>query len=464
MKAALFFLAIGAYLIWSLYPAPWLAWLISGTGLIIVMITFFDVKGIVRGLGAVFLCIGTGLHLFGGSAWPQMLQGFGNMLNILSLFAIIPLIALPIRLGRYAERVREMIASRVGDTGTLYAVSSSLSYVLSSFMNVATFPMMVHLIRPSLDLYPIRKKERFLSRAVIHGFAMPTLWTPVTPIVGIIVEMTGASWESILAWAVPLSLLGLAVDIAMGIGISRNRRKHWSGAASREVSATKESAGKEGGTAETGRPSHPAQILLAILAFNGLVFFLGRTTHFGFMLNVTLAVAPFAFCWSVLLRQGRTFLRLCKETLPMQVLKMKDQFFVFLSAGYMISALQASGFGHVLNEWIRGVMAAVGSDLFLLMIPLIPLGLAYVGFHPAVALALTAESLHPASLGISVETTAVAMLIGASTAFLMGPYNATIGIMSGLIGQSNYRISNWNAPFTAVYLLLGMIVLLIANG
>jgi hypothetical protein len=412
-------------------------------------------------------------------------------------------------------------------------------------MNIATIPMMVHLIRPSLDLFPIRRKERFLSRAITHGFAMPTLWTPVTPIVGIIVEMTGAAWESILVWAIPLSLMGLALDIAMGVFIARRRRKLGHGESFRESAAAKEggaggvggdggkggadgdgvgdggdvigvegvgkddgagdggvgdgggvggttgaggagnmgvgdtvgsngtvggNAGDTGGTgngsgaAETARPSHPAQILLAILAFNGLVLALGRTTHFGFMLNVTLAVVPFAFCWSALLRRGGVFLRLCAETLPAQVLKMKDQFFVFLSAGYMITAMQASGLGHVLNEWIRGVESAVGANLFLLMIPLIPLGLAFLGFHPAVALALTAESLNPASLGISVEITAVAMLIGASTAFIMGPLNATIGLMAGLIGQPNYRISNWNAPFTVAFLALGMIMLLIANG
>jgi hypothetical protein len=43
----------------------------------------------------------------------------------------------------------------------------------------------------------------------------------------------------------------------------------------------------------------------------------------------------------------------------------------------------------------------------------------------------------------------------------MGPYNATAGMMSNLIGKSSYKVSNWNAPFTAAYLLMSMILLLV---
>ena len=81
--------------------------------------------------------------------------------------------------------------------------------------------------------------------------------------------------------------------------------------------------------------------------------------------------------------------------------------------------------------------------------------------HPAVGLALTAESLHPRVLGLSPELTAIAMLTGAVTAFLMGPYNATAGMMANLTKQSSIRISNWNAPFTLAYLAMAMILLII---
>lgn len=464
MKAALYLFAIVVYLFSAIYPTKGAAWVLSGASLLIIIVAIREVKGFVRGLGAFFLLAGFVLFLMSGLGGWEMFRGFGQMLNILSLFAIIPLIALPVQLGQYAVRLQEMIQRNVRHTGVLYSLTSMLSYLLSSFMNIATLPMMYHSIRPSLNLFPIEQKDRFISRAITHGFAMPTVWTPVTPIVGIIIEMTGAQWSSILSIVIPFSLAGLLLDIVMGVRVASRRHKSLASDAWNELAASIQQQSASMPVANSAKASHPAQIVLGILLFNALIFTLERTTDLSFLLIVTISVIPFAFAWSLFLGKGRAFLGKCKETIPQQVLKMKDQFFVFLSAGFMISAIQASGVGHEINEWIHMVKVLVGSDVFLAMVPFIPLALAFVGLHPAVALALTAESLNPAALGISVELTAIALLIGASTAFLMGPYNATIGLMANLCGQSNYRVSNWNAPFTLVYIFLGILLLLILKN
>jgi hypothetical protein len=95
------------------------------------------------------------------------------------------------------------------------------------------------------------------------------------------------------------------------------------------------------------------------------------------------------------------------------------------------------------------------------LIPLIPFTLAFLGLQPAVALALTAESMNPQALGVSVELMAIAMLTGAASAFLMGPYNATVAMMASLTKKSSYKLSRWNAPFTMTFLLMSMLLLII---
>ncbi|CAG7617762.1 hypothetical protein ACFQI7_02425 [Paenibacillus allorhizosphaerae] len=483
MKPLLFLAAIAAYLCSAVYPNEWLKYVVSVLSLLIVLVVFRSVKRFVQGIGAVFLTIGVALLIAGGSSWQSYVLGFGNMLNILSLFALIPLIALPIQLGRYAAKVRSMIQSKIKHSGALYSVTSLLSYVLSSFMNLATLPMMYHSIRPSLDYYPIEQKERFISRAITHGYSMPILWTPVAPIVGIVVEMTGVKWSAILPIVIPFSLLGLALDWFMGAWIAKRRQKRVDQSVLEEVSAAREPFPESSPIVQPdpftqpnqpnqrNRPGsgeekayHPVQILIAIVVFNGLIFVMEQFMHLSFLLLVSIVVIPFGFAWSLLLGKGKAFLAMSGKMLPEQVLKMKEQFFVFLSAGFMISAIQTTGAGHTLNAWILDVKNFVGADVFLLLIPLIPLVLAFIGLHPAVGLALTAESLNPHALGISVEITAIAMLAGAATAFLMGPYNATAGMMSNLIGHSSYKVSNWNAPFTAAYLVLVMVLLLLLKN
>ncbi|SFL08820.1 hypothetical protein SAMN03159341_103146 [Paenibacillus sp. 1_12] len=465
MKQAIFIGAIAAYLISIVYPSDILKWTISIVSLCIVVMVFSTVKRFVQGLGILFLVTGFSMLIVHKAHWSSYILGFGNMLNILSLFALIPLIALPIQLGQYAVRVQHKIQSKIKHSGMLYAITSLMSYILSSFMNLATLPMVYQTIRPALDLYPIEKKERFISRAITHGYSMPIVWTPVAPIVGVIVEMTGVRWSSILLIMIPFSLLGLVLDWFMGQWIANRRARLIGQVAIEETSAVRESAVESGlQQLEQNKKNHPIHIIVAIIVFNGLLLVLETYTSFSFLLLVSLIVIPFAFLWSWLIGKGRAFIVEGKVMLSGHLLKMREQFFVFLSAGFLIASIQATGAGHEINLWIIAIKDFIGADIFLLCIPLIPLGLAFIGLHPAVGLALTAESLNPQSLGISVELTAIAMLTGAATAFLMGPYNATAGLMSSLTKESSYKISNWNLPFTTAYILLSMTLLLVLKN
>jgi len=467
MKTALFLAAIAANLLWALFPKLPLHWLISVLCISIVAVVFASVKPFVRLLGSLFLAIGFGLLLVHGAPWSAFVLSFGGMLNILSLFALVPVVAVPIQLGRYADRVQSIIRRQVRHSGVLYAITSSMSYMFSSFMSVAALPMVYHTIRSSVDLYPIADKERFISRSITHGFGMPLVWTPVTPMVGIIVEMTGVRWTSILPIVIPLSFLGLLLDWLTAMWIANRRRKRLAGAALRELAAAGDpafadvrgAAPPERAESSGAKPHHPAQIFVVILAFNVLISALERFTDLSFLVLVTLSVIPFAWAWSSLIGASRAFVVQAKKAVPEQLLKMKDQFFVFLSAGYMIAAVQTTGTDLAVSSALGAFKDAVGAELFLVLVPLLPFAMAFVGIHPAVALALAAGALNPAALGISVELIAVAMLAGAAGSFLVGPYNATVGIMSSLVDRSAYRVSNWNLPFTAGFLAMCMTAL-----
>lgn len=468
MKPFLFMLAIAAYLGSCLFPNGIGSSLIPLLSLAIIITAFRSVSRFVLITGSLFLAVGVLLFVAEGTPVPEVIHSFGYMLNVLSLFALIPLIAVPLQLGRYEIGVQAVIRSRVRHSGMLYAVTSSLSYMFCAFMNLAALPMVHQTVRPSLDLYPIQERDRFISRAITHGYSMPVLWSPLAPIMGIVVEMTGVRWSDILPVVIPLSLAGLALDIGMGMWTAKRRMKSRNAMA--QISGLAASAAVPAEQARAGGPrlsevlsdngaKHPLHIAAAIISFNGLVLLFEELTSISFLILVTVMVIPFAYVWSVLIGRGRLFLRTAREKLPQQLLRMQDQFFVYLSAGFMITAIRTTGAGSVINEGIAAFKDAIGSDIFLLCIPFIPFLLAFVGLHPAVGLALAAESLDPAVLGLSPQLTAIAMLTGASAAFLMGPYNATAGMMAGLVNRSPYRISNWNAPYTAAYLGLSLLLL-----
>jgi hypothetical protein len=446
-----FALSIALYLLTTIFDQLQIDFLLSIICFVIVFSTIFFVKRLVMGLGIFFLSVGFFLLFISDANYMDFLLSFGPMLNLLTLFALIPILALPIRLGNYAESIQVLVRKRVKTSGHLYAMTSGISYFFSIFMNLATLPMTYYSMKPALDIFPLKNKERFMSRAITHGFAMPLLWAPVTPIVGIVIEMTGVSWGSMLPYLLPLSIIGLLIDWFLGSRASKaNKVLHEKQAINETATAMEETVNK------THSARRILQIFVAIIIFNMVISLMEHMLPFSFIILVSLLVIPFALTWSVLLKKTKAFNFGLKEHFQTHLLKMKEQFFIFLAAGFFISAIKFSGTDQTFNVWISSFKDMIGSEVFLIFIPIIPLILAFTGLHPAVALALLAEALDPAVLGISPHILTVSMLGGAVTAFLMGPYNATIGLMSSIMDYSPFKISNWNATFTLIYLIVLM--------
>ncbi|WP_408007946.1 hypothetical protein ACJROX_25125 [Pseudalkalibacillus sp. A8] len=456
MLKFLYAIAIFLYILSEVFPKVDVTFLISSVSLLIVVMTLFIVPRFVKILGGIFLTTGLFMLIKSGAGWKDVLLSFGTMLNLLTLFAMVPILALPIKLGNYAKGIQKFIKRNVKTSGQLYSMTSGISYFFSIFMNLATLPMTYYSMRPAANMYPLQNKERFMSRAITHGFAMPLMWAPVTPIVGIVVEMTGVSWASMLPYVLPLSVIGLLLDWYMGRVTARKKKHLKAEFGVNETAASIEIEGED--HRNSGKISN---IFIAIIIFNLLISVLEQTLTFSFIILVSLLVIPFAMGWSILLKKTKEFKSGLREHFQTHLIKMKEQFFIFLAAGFFISAIQFSDTNILLNTGIGAVKDMIGIEVFIILLPFIPLALAFTGLHPAVGLALLAEALDPQNIGVSPYILTVSMLAGAVSAFLMGPYNATIGLMSSIVNTNSFKVSNWNISFTALFLCCSMVYLIL---
>ena len=455
MLRYMFFFVILLYLVNVLFPVLHLGVIISCLCLAIVLFTIFQAKRFVQVLGGTFLLLGALLLWTSGASWHQYILSFGPMLDLLTMFTLIPILGIPIKLGNYSGGIQALIQKRVKTSGQLYMITSGISYFFSIFMNLATLPMTYYSIRPALDVIPVENKERFMSRAITRGFAMPLLWAPVTPIVGIVITMTGVSWVSILPYVIPLSIMGMGVDWYIGSRKANVMIHNKKGLSVHETAATIES------TAQINRSSRVFQTFLAIIIFNVIISLIETKFPYPFLILVSLLVIPFSFSWSLLLKQGKEFgAQLVKHFQTFSV-SMKDQFFIYLSAGFFISTINVTHTNVWLDAWVNKFISFAGVEIFLILLPLVPLTLAFLGLHPAVSLALMTEGLNPEVVGISPHILTVAMLAGAVSAFLVGPYNATLGLMSNIVKESSYKVSNWNLSFASIYIGCVMVYLFI---
>jgi hypothetical protein len=452
MLKFLFLLVIFMYLLSTLLPQLDFSILLSILCFIIVLSTLFLAKRSVQILGGAFLFLGIVLLWKSGAYWHNYILSFGPMLDLITLFTLVPILGIPIKLGGYSGGIQTIIQKKITNSGKLYMITSGISYFFSIFMNLATLPMAYYSIRPALNMFAVENKERFMSRAITRGFAMPLLWAPVTPIVGIVISVTNVSWVSILPYVVPLSLLGLGMD--WFIGARRSKKMLTSGI---EVSVHETAAAIEPG--QLNSPGRIIQIFLAIIIFIIAISIAESRFHLSFLILVSLIVIPFALAWSLFLKKGTEFSSQLLNHFHSFSISMKDQFFIFLSAGFFISTINISHTDELLNGWIMKFIQVAGVEIFLILLPLVPLAFAFLGLHPAVSLALMTGGLDLSALGLNPHILTVAMLAGAVSSFLVGPYNATLGLMSNLVKDTSYKVSNWNITFTTFYISIVMLYL-----
>jgi hypothetical protein len=459
LKIIFYSLSIFLYFVSSVLGFDQLKGFLSLCAIVSVVISVHSAGYLAITLSSLFLMIGIVCLWKAGVSAHVYLTSFGGMINLLALFTIIPLLAIPIRIGGYGDVIRTFMESKIKSPFHLYRSISLFSFFLSSFLNLAALPLMYYSVKKTVDTLPIHQPTRYASLGIIHGYALPILWTPIAPIVGIVFDITHVRWSSIFPYLFLLSIVGLLLDWGL-YRLNRQRIEHASICAAEPQTIRELSAAKV--TTDLPLPAWKPkffQMGFAVLSFISLTMIIEHYLSIGLIGTVIILTIPFAYIWSLLIGQGKIFGRELKAHFHTQLPKMSDQFMVFISAGFLVAAIQSTDNHVLINQLIMNVDHRVGPHFFLILLPFIPLLLAFVGMHPALAISLIAESLDPLSLGLAPETLAIALLGGAVCTFMLGPFNATLGVMSSITNTSSLRIMTWNIGFTAVF--IGFITLVL---
>ncbi|MFC3882213.1 hypothetical protein ACFOU2_01195 [Bacillus songklensis] len=455
-KSIIFTLAVVLFLVFQLAPFKGLGFMLSIVSIMAIAFSLRSCHFFTRLMSVVFLALGTLMAGSKGIDFLSYVKLYGDMLYLLSLFAIVPLLSIPIQVGGYRKVFEQLFQRRVKSISQLYRVVTGLSYFLGSFLNMAAIPIVHSSIKSAVEAWPIGKPKRFLASGIIHGYSLPIMWTPLSGIVGVVLYATEVRWLHIFPMLFFISLVTLVFN---WIIFSMMEDYGQSGVGQRETAAAEEHVSLD---------DHPfrcrkmLQILFAIVLLLFLIVSIDAIFSLGLVVSVTLLTVPFAWIWCLSLRKNQAFWLEVKHHFTRKVGEMSESFAIFLSAGFFVQALHYSGNDYLVNELFVQFKELVGVHLFLILIPYITLLLAYIGMHPIVVVNLLAQSLKPAILGITPEQMAIAFLGGAVMTFYMGPFSGTLGLMSSIIDVAPFRIARWSLVYAIGFsLILATAILLV---
>lgn len=420
-----------------------LAPVLSILSLLAILVSLPVSGWLTRSLSTFFLASGAWMLSAKGIGWSGQIGAFGDMAYLLALFAVIPVLSAPIRLGGYGHAIQTVLRGRISTVFGLNCLATTLAFICGSFMSLAAVPVMIASMERVVGDYPVANKERFMAVAATYGYVMPILWTPVSGIVGVVLYSLDLSWLSLFPILFALSVAGLCAN--WGIFYLLELR----GKARAAPAAPAPAA-----------PGHAAptscllQMLAAVVLLIVSVVLLEEWLRIGLITVVTLVVVPFTLAWSAMIGRARPFLADAGQQLLTRLPRMADQFAIFLSVGFFARAMHLSGVDHSVNLMLLQLNDAVGTQAFLILMPVMALAASYLGVHLLPLIALLGESLKPELLGISPAQLAIALIGSSVMTYMQGPFSGTLGLVQSITHVSTFRLSLWNAPYAAAYFVL----------
>lgn len=438
------------YLVTKLSRLPELVPVLSALSLAAIVVSLPAAAWGARLLMIPFLAGGAWMLINSGIGWQESSVAFGDMANLLALLMMLPICAVPVKLGGYSQAIQAVLRRRVSGVFQLNCLVTTLSFICGSFMSVAAIPVMMTSMEPVVRTFPIRHRERFMAVSTVYGYALSILWSPVSGVVGVIVYTLHVDWLTLFPVLFALSMVCLLANWLLFYCIELVGRP----AQIEEINLVPD-------VTESPLPQLMQMVLAIVLLIVSIVLF-EHSLRIGLITVVTLVAVPFALVWSAVAGQAKAFFGEARLQWTVRLPQMADQFVIFLSAGFFAQAIRLSGSDHVANLAFFHLYQVIGKNIFLLLIPPMMLLVSFVGLHPMVVIALLGESLKPEVLGLSSMQLSVAMIGGAVLTYIAGPFSGTLGLVQSINKVSTFRLSLWNSPYATGYIvLLGVTTLLL---
>lgn len=433
--ARLFFysLLVVLYFITIFLPSKAVMTAFGLVGLLCILLSFPGADRLYQMVGFLFLASGIGIAWVEGISPKNVSDHFVSPVMLLALLFVLPFFQSLMKVGSFDQALSRLLSARAGHLGKLYIRGTFASYLLTVFLFFAAIPIAHDLLKRNLAGISPSLQKKFLSRAILRGFALGTVWSPLEVLIALVAEMTRVDYTAMLPWLLLFSLGLLAADGTMGY---RRHSAEWSG-------CDRLPPGDD-------RGRRRLFLLPVVLAFFlAFVWLVQSLLHVRFFTAVTLAMVPYAAVWAAMLGRLKRYVRHSFSNWKRQTPQLQNMVLLFLSVGFFNGMIQQSAAIDGLQTLLHRVEE---TPLFLfLTIQLFMLGMTFLGISTLVTLSFVGvfiqpllENMNPLSLALVLVTSSVAPDVA-------GPYNSTVILMSERTGLNPYRISRWNLGFSLAF-------------
>jgi hypothetical protein len=419
------------YVTSNFFPSNLLDYTYSVLSSILLIFAFFLISSVNRLVITILILIGSICFYVKAVPISTVILGFGENMNLLSLFLLIPLIGTFMSSAGYLSSLKEMVQQReAAGSQHPYRLSFFLTAMTGVILNYGAIAIIKRISTESFSSYHDKKLTLNIMRA--FGFCM--LWSPYFVNIGLILVLFDLSWFDIGGFGFLLSSIYLFICWIFF----------------RRISFPDDPIIEKQRIAE----DYPKQqSLVPFFIFCTTLICLSFLLDFLLMVNmltvVSLVSVTLPFIWAAFTKVFKSFMQDVSEQVQQSFVRLKNELAVFISAGFFGMALSQTDIGLHISSLLFN--ASLGS-IFLLSIFIVVLTilLALIGIHPVIIVIGIGSALSPEKFGVSPEYMALVLLIAWTTATQMSPFSGQVLMTSRLMNLQPIAIIKQNLVFAVL--------------
>ncbi|WP_230126126.1 hypothetical protein [Bacillus sp. CECT 9360] len=336
-----------------------------------------------------------------------------------------------------------MLKLNTTDLSQLYYRGSLVSYIIGMFLNIGVVPFVYQVIEKNLKDQAAYMKKRYIASLILRGYALCLVWSPMEILVGLTIDITGTSYLHLLPYLLAFSIILLMVDWLL----AKKYKKY-------EIDISGQT-----NTYEFGILKNIIILLLYLMFFIIVVSLFRYFFDFDFLTSVTLMIVPYAVFWALTIKKLRFYLKYSVMVWKRKTATLQNYVVLFLGVGFFISILEETE----LLKYLQEPVIELGKTpiVLFLVIQIMFLFLANIGFHPLITMAIIGEAIQPIIGVVNPLSLGIVLITSGLSTVMAGPYNITVSITSILLDENPYKISLYNLKFALLFSSTGTFIALL---
>lgn len=434
-RSGLILILIALFFTHSFFQLPHGEELLGFFTLLVIITWLPHAKKLTRILGSLMLLIGSIILFMNESSLDVWIHAITQNVPIMTLIVLAPILAIPLRLGKYDKSIESITNRYRSRPVTLFASMSSVFFLLAPIINLGAIKLIHAMFNK--QKFPVE----FLARVYIRGFTSVITWSPYFAAVLLVLFYFDLSVKEYLPYAIFLGVIQLIFGNLLFIFEYKS------------ITFSKVEA-------KEAIPSWKLLELFFVFSLLTMTILLfEHIVHIKMIVVVSLTVLIFPFFWSLYLKRFSSFLVGVTIYRKRTLLATSNEVILFLSAGFFGIVMSNTSIGLFLNEGIY-YLKDISVLLMIFSTIVFTSFLAMLGIHQIITVTALASSVVLSQLDISSLIFALTLLSAWSVATIVSPITPVNIIVTNLLERPYHHVAiQWNGLYSLGVILLHTLVI-----